>query len=1185
MKTTAQSQLMTNHLPGNVLPAQRRVRTAYSKTHSPLLFSLDAEHRLWLTRPDGGSTTGWARLDLTHHLAKLPDLGEDADVRSFSVSQDVDGSLRMIVAAATPGGDAHVYVSAPLANSEAADEWATLPDKLTRHAVLPGLDIVDVLMSDGPGETPFAVVAGKDTTGQVRYHQINPDPAGTWSSMPLPLPENATSVLGVAVGHHPKQGRGVYSLLQLADVRSLIFSTLPKIEGSHAVIQTVELDLPKDLNPRSLATLPDDKGRTALYVGGDGIYHFSVQAQATSHLAGEPLVAGTAVKGVRDLIVASDQTGGRLGVWALDERDALVHLEGTQDGDTYQWQPPVMIDNEVAALSAYLATPADKDTVGAAMAVGGSDGSFRLVVRQPQTQLWQPQTVSLHTTSAALTIQSYTTRLAVADDHGSPVASAKVTIEPERDCAALVNGRYYALRTGVAKSAVTDQFGVLTVVLETSDLTVPPLTFQVEQDQSLRVDPGTDAKAALRAVVSGKQIATAVRSDDRPLFPTPPDQLTCDAAAAATAQLMVAHDDLAARAAGNPGMTTAAPVNLVRGTDGTWQVPPAGYVRTQDAPDWLHVAAGELIAAVNAGVDAVESLTLNLAEGAWELLVKIGGFALRCVLNAAHHALAAIDWVLEHTLGLSLAELVAWLGFAFDWDDMLANHRVVTKLVRLSFDEAIRRMTAAKKTIDDRFKEVRDKFVDGHLVVDRSSDIFAARVGPDAGDSLPGYRTTVGDSPQANWAEHQFVTNLDAATSDPFLPGDFGKVLVGLTTTEIGILMQAGEQLKKLFTDVPTGRPLSDLFEGLFEVLALTVVNSAENVTLIAVDLGIQMVAAIRDALSGRWDVPVLTPLYEEIICKGDGSKLTLLDLVVLLATIPATVIGKGVTKRNLFSKAEIDAADGAHDWETLIRALSEPAPKLLLTAQEGTVPLTAQVLQVISGCLRLVSAKLGAVKDALDVSTEDRTASSAKLGRPKLACDWILYTVGLASASLLLPRDSTDRQNLDLAITVMGGIPPALDTARQIRNLMSSGGGGSAFITLDLGDVPSLNSSDTLEVASGEIGFNDVTRYVEVAYGAVVAVLAVVSAVLQGNEATPSQLTLGQHAALLLVKEMQNVLGAFASIFAFGLAIPTRTDPEAAPVIVGIRDSCSVNRSYLQFGRSVAQLRLGVVDLEGIVP
>jgi hypothetical protein len=469
--------------------------------------------------------------------------------------------------------------------------------------------------------------------------------------------------------------------------------------------------------------------------------------------------------------------------------------------------------------------------------------------------------------------------------------------------------------------------------------------------------------------------------------------------------------------------------------------------------------------------------------------------------------------------------------------------------------------------------------------VDRSSDIFATRTAPDAGNSLPGYQNPAGDSPQANWALHQLSTNLDAASSDPFLPGAFGQVLVGLTVTEIEVMMQAGDQLAKLFTDAMSGKPLSDLLAGLFEVVGLTVLDSVENVTLTAVDLGVEMVAALRDLLAGRWDVPVLTPLYEQIICQGNGSKLSLLDLVALLATIPATVLGKRITKHNLFSTAQIAAVDGAHDWDTVVRALSQPTPKAMLGANANGTQTAAQVLQLVSGCLRLASSRLGVLKDVLDAATPDETAVTAKLlGKPKLACDWVLYTIGLISASLLLPANSSDRQNLDLAITVAGGIPPALEVVRQIRNLVGSGGDGKMLVTIDLGNPPDGGPMPS-PAPTDELGFDDITRYVEVAYGVTVLVLAFVSTGLQTREPTPAQLNFGEDRTLLGLKAVQNILAASSAIFAFGLAVPTKDDPEVEPLIVGLRAGFAVNRAFIQFGRSVAQLTLGAIDLEGVVP
>ncbi|HEX5407166.1 MAG TPA: hypothetical protein VFX16_33225, partial [Pseudonocardiaceae bacterium] len=472
-----------------------------------------------------------------------------------------------------------------------------------------------------------------------------------------------------------------------------------------------------------------------------------------------------------------------------------------------------------------------------------------------------------------------------------------------------------------------------------------------------------------------------------------------------------------------------------------------------------------------------------------------------------------------------------------------------------------------------------------------SSDIFATRMGPDVGASLPGDHNTASGSPQVDWAQHQFSTNLDASTFDPFLPPVFGRVLVGLTTTEIGVLLQAGGQLKKLVGDAVTGKPLSDLLTELFEIVGLTVIDSAENMAITAVDLGIQMLVAIRDMMNGRWDVPVLTALYEEIICKGDGSKLSLLDLASLLATIPATVLGKRALDHNLFSKAQIDAIDNAHDWDTAMRALSVAAPKARLAALGAEATLqqqAAQALQLVSGVLRLVTSRLSFAKDIVDVSTDDpglRAKATSLLGRPKLVCDWILYTVGLVGASLLQPEHGTDRQNVDLAITIAGFVPLALDTARQVRGILAAGNGGPG-ITLEL-DHP--DDGQPLPPGPGpdpdELGFDDVTRYVESGYGVVVLILSFVSVGLQAKEPRPAELSPAKDATLLGVKAVQNVLAAYSSIMAFGVATPFRQDPEVGPVVAGVRGVASVTRASLQLGRALAQLTLGVVDMEGIVP
>jgi hypothetical protein len=203
------------------------------------------------------------------------------------------------------------------------------------------------------------------------------------------------------------------------------------------------------------------------------------------------------------------------------------------------------------------------------------------------------------------------------------------------------------------------------------------------------------------------------------------------------------------------------------------------------------------------------------------------------------------------------------------------------------------------------------------------------------------------------------------------------------------------------------------------------------------------------------------------------------------------------------------------------------------------------------------------------------------------MVCDWLVYTVGLASASLLQPEKGSDRENIDLAIAVAGFVPITLDAARQVRGALPAGTGdtGSPSITIELDHPDDGQPMPEPGADVKQLGFDDVTRYVELAYGQVVLILSFVSTKLQAKEPPKAKLTQAQADTLLAVKAVQNIMAAYSSILAFGLATPYRQDPEIGPVIVGARDAVSVNRATLQFGRSLAQLALGVADMEGIVP
>ena len=77
---------------------------------------------------------------------------------------------------------------------------------------------------------------------------------------------------------------------------------------------------------------------------------------------------------------------------------------------------------------------------------------------------------------------------------------------------------------------------------------------------------------------------------------------------------------------------------------------------------------------------------------------------------------------------------------------------------------------------------------------------------------------------------------------------------------------------------------INDILDRLLTIVGENVINTLENIVLTVFDIVKIVFKVIDGFLNTRWNIPVITYVYEKLICKGDGSQLSLLDAVSLLA-------------------------------------------------------------------------------------------------------------------------------------------------------------------------------------------------------------------------------------------------------------------------------------------------------------
>jgi hypothetical protein len=1160
MKFTATSQLMPNHVAGVPLAAQSTVALASAPDGSPLLFSLNEDHQFAVTLPSPDSGTGWEKIDLGDQIAKVPDSRLRAPkVQAFAMSQDASGAIWLVIAA-SQGADqpSEVYISTGLSGASAAADWKNFAKHLLRRQIPGGLVVTQTAVAGIGGQFPLAVVVAHDApVGRMHHLQLNPQPTADWQCLPLQFPANVQRCRGIAIGVNERYGPGVYALCDLVTLVNLSFTTLPSIVGGRQYSETVVMALPDGLDPVAITAVPNASGHTELYAGGQGVYRWPVSAQVRSNLPGSKVADATAFSGVSELVAAQDAASRHVSVWAQDKRDVLMQVNGQRTSpDTIEWERPLEVAPEVTALAAYR-TAAGHGTSTVGLLFGSSDGTLSLTIQDPQTTLWQRQTVNLWSPSKVDILSTYTTRVLVTDDDGQPLRDTHVNIESSTDCAVLVNGAYYALRPSLPKPATTDASGVLTIMSETSDITVPTYTFTGHAEgagvaATASVDPGASVKDKLRTVRTGSDLSDAKRCDGAPLFAKKPDTKTADAAATAVSQVMDLYSVLAA---GGPAPVAGAaghkPLFAVRYSEGRSvlldEAEMADLAVAAQADSWL-AAAGDVLRYLFSQTAKAFEYWIDEAQ---TFFVKIGNLVMGFLVDVAEKAIGVVNWVLQKTLGLTLDDIIAWLGFIFSWGDIRRNHKAIAKIAELGMEWTVTGLEQFKEDIRKGFNEARRGLnldLDQPVLSDKTRD-----VPPDD----PGQT----QSAEGSWGSQQFSGNAARATVTSSELDEVTDKWNQLNDGQIRVIEDAYARIKDDLLANYEKYTFEQVIRKFLEIVADEVLDATESGVLTMLDAAAVTIVTAKSLLTARWDIPVLTYVYEQIICGGDGSKLTLLDLMALLAAIPATIGTKLITGHDLFSNPQRTAIGQAKTWGELINGLATAAPP----AQPGPAPQaiaadpameTVITLQFVAMIARGLSALLFGIRELSTEASNDDEYKDILTGA-KIVAD--ILTLGCAAGSMdLITRmyGMSDRRRIDCTILASSAIPVARDI----------------FV---LGYKWAHGKTRANEIA-------DKTKVVETFGGVLVFAFAIASVSLQAREPAPPNMDENLWRSMLVVKAIQNLCSGAYYFFAWSSVSSLPADVRRKTAIV--RLVILAVRWGANAARAVTQVVTYVGDDDGAV-
>jgi hypothetical protein len=332
----------------------------------------------------------------------------------------------------------------------------------------------------------------------------------------------------------------------------------------------------------------------------------------------------------------------------------------------------------------------------------------------------------------------------------------------------------------------------------------------------------------------------------------------------------------------------------------------------------IEVAAGDLWNWVKSEWNDVETFVVQEGEDAWHFICTIAGEVYDAILDCVASVVNAIEFVFNK-IKVSIEELIAWLGFLFEWQDILRTHNVLKNLFFQYAKKIVTDIGSTQTSLNSAISGIEAQIDSWAGLEDDGTTIGTSQ---QSATNPPG-----GNSPQANWALQHTSNNLTSATTPDADPINANSSLIDqlqeIAENEGQDILTAMNQVKTEVFDVVSSLTPAQAVKKLVAIVGDLILNTAENFLDLLLDLIQSLVSGLVDVLTAPIDIPILTPIYKLIT---NGSSLSILDLMCLVGAIPATVIYKVVVGSTPFpDNSTTTSIINAPDWNTLAGVI---APK-----------------------------------------------------------------------------------------------------------------------------------------------------------------------------------------------------------------------------------------------------------------
>ncbi|HXP21854.1 MAG TPA: hypothetical protein VN840_19595 [Streptosporangiaceae bacterium] len=910
--------------------ASKTLAAAALYTSQAGFFTITSSGGVALVAPDPGSDTGWAVTDLQFPYGTVTDIAAYQDWYSASV-----------VWACTTSG---VYYASSLY------QWAWTPADLDQPAgsVIGGVRGTNCAYADLPSvvaveveQTNYPLPQSQlycQPSGQPAYNNMITYPGAflDWSAGPVMLPgwpvpqpgafvcEPGNQDFGEPAGVQCITGNAEVSPLFLAGSYPVLATTLNSSGWLEAFV--IDADGSNSLNYLSLAGSAFTKVPIAQTPGDNG-------QQVTSYPIGS-VAAVTDGRGVIHVIAGT--TDG-----------TVLHIAQSQSSATgWAIAAPIAELNGPAELTACT----DEDGDVHVFARADRSGQVTHLGLASQTGDWTTETISIDVPHQDYVeqIATYSATLSVFLPNGMTGCGLSFYISATEPVTVQIDGSEVDLDEEILYPGITGPDGQVVIVWPTSSLSAPTLAAWFEgmpETDRIAVDLSGPIQATIDAVQTGDELLALPTASSYKLQYSTGTVLNgvtpseADAAATAISTVM----GLTAVAAPADGRLHPSSRRHAARYIADWDGSKLGKIDRTGRPDqffrlnfssdrplyepldaasataaraeltgagsWLpNVSWGDVFDAVEDVVGTVTSVVVSAVGDAIDATITMVVAGVQYVWDAVVEGVGQLlDLVQTIFASLNAAfwALVGWLGWVFNWNDILLTHQAISYFVTNGIDWTKYALNSVQGKLDNAIAGIQADLasaVADYLATQVQSgstlgSLYQSQPAPPPGaDGSGDPRNVFGRALRVNGNS----ATITAGTCQ--VPAPVATAAEGLLSQveQYGTAAQSAPQMQALATmSQPTVSDTAGIFDQpLAEVVQAMADGAAFGLGLVQTGadamfgLASESVDGINNLLTQTWDIPLLTDLYQWVT---NGSSLTALDVICLLLAVPATISYKAI--------------------------------------------------------------------------------------------------------------------------------------------------------------------------------------------------------------------------------------------------------------------------------------------------